>query len=50
MVETIKEQKERRLKKTNCGCGGKYCHTQKSRHFKTEKHLAYLKTLENILV
>jgi len=29
--------------KTNCPCGGKYCHGDKARHLKSNKHLTYVK-------
>jgi len=30
--------------KYECGCGGKYTHGKKARHFRTKKHLKYIKT------
>ena len=32
----------------NCECGRDYTHANRVRHSKSQKHLAYLKTLENI--
>jgi hypothetical protein len=33
---------EKRSKKSNCECGGKYTHGYKSRHLKTKKHLDFI--------
>ena len=33
--------------KVICDCGGKYTHTNKSKHFETIKHNKYLNTIEN---
>jgi hypothetical protein len=39
--------KERRHEKFDCPCGGKYCHGDKSRHLKCQKHLAYLANIQS---
>ena len=33
--------------KTICGCGGKYGRSDKSKHFKTKKHLNYIRNKDN---
>jgi NADH pyrophosphatase NudC (nudix superfamily) len=40
--ETIKEK---RSQKFDCDCGGKYTRNHKVRHFKTQKHQAYISNL-----
>ena len=42
MNENYKENKEKINKKFNCTCGGKYTYVNKTKHFKTKKHLKYL--------
>jgi hypothetical protein len=37
-----KENAEKLNKKYKCDCGGKYIHSDKSRHFKTKKHQNYI--------
>jgi hypothetical protein len=39
------EHKEKLQKKINCECGGKYTHSTKSKHIKTQKHQKYLTTI-----
>tara|TARA_R110001632_G_scaffold192644_1_gene313477 strand:- start:1251 stop:1736 length:486 start_codon:yes stop_codon:yes gene_type:complete len=34
--------KDKLTEKIKCDCGGKYIHTNKARHFKTKKHLAFI--------
>ena len=36
--------KEKHLEKFNCQCGGKYIYSNKSKHEKSLKHQAYLRT------
>ncbi len=38
-ADHVKEQKR---KKFNCECGGKYQHSTRARHFKTERHQAFI--------
>jgi len=37
---------ERKNKKFQCGCGGRYTSNNKSQHFKSKLHLRYLETIE----
>ena len=37
-----KQNKEKNNKRFNCECGGKYTHTNKSRHIKSKKHQDYI--------
>ena len=41
------DNKEKLNQKINCMCGGKYTYNDRSRHSKTLKHQAYLKSLED---
>ena len=38
---------ENQKRKVECFCGGRYSISNKSSHFKTQKHQDYLETLEN---
>ena len=40
--ETKDEQNIKKKKKVDCECGGKYCHSDKARHFKTKRHLSFV--------
>ena len=42
-LENAAKIKESKSKKYDCPCGGKYCHSDKAQHYKTLKHLKYLK-------
>jgi predicted GIY-YIG superfamily endonuclease len=48
LTRTTKEwyelNKEKYTEKINCECGGKYTYSQKSTHFKTNKHLTHINT------
>jgi hypothetical protein len=41
------QRKEHCHVKFDCPCGGKYCHGDKSRHLKCQKHLAYLENTQS---
>ena len=41
--------KEFKSKKYDCPCGGKYCHSEKARHYKTQKHLKYIKENPDVI-
>ena len=41
-----KKNEELYTEKINCKCGGIYTYKHKARHFKTKKHLKYMKILE----
>ena len=41
--------KESKSKKYDCPCGGKYCHSEKARHYKTQKHLKYIKENPDVI-
>ena len=45
--EYIEHNREKLHQKFNCSCGGKYIYVNAYQHEKTEKHQAYLKSLEN---
>jgi hypothetical protein len=47
-LENKNEILEKKKQKINCECGGKYTKSDKSKHFKTQKHIAYLLTNNNI--
>ena len=36
---------ERRKRKFNCVCGGKFTYSHKARHYRGKKHLDYIKKL-----
>jgi len=36
---------ERRKRKFNCVCGGKFTYCHKKRHYRSKKHLDYIKKL-----
>lgn len=38
------ENRDKILEKTNCECGGKYVHKQQQRHFKTAKHINWIRS------
>jgi hypothetical protein len=44
--EYYENNKEKLKEKINCECGGKYTHKHKAQHFKTNKHLKYIESLE----
>jgi hypothetical protein len=44
--EYYENNKEKFTEKINCKCGGIYTYKHKARHFKTNKHLEYIESLE----
>ncbi len=39
---------ERRKRKYKCLCGGKFTYSHKARHYKSKKHLDYIKKLYSV--
>ena len=46
-AEYYKQNKEKRSKKFNCVCGGKYTRSHKLCHLKTKKHQKYIQSIKN---
>jgi|SaaInlV_125m_DNA_1040241.scaffolds.fasta_scaffold30595_2 hypothetical protein len=44
--EYNEKNKEKLNEKINCNCGGKYTYQNKAKHFKTNRHLEYIESLE----
>jgi hypothetical protein len=44
--EYYENNKKKLNEKINCECGGLYTYNNKARHFKSNKHLKYIESLE----